>query len=276
MFKRFVPLCATTILALGFAGCNSAPIANDDSIATASQKSVEVDVIANDSDEDGDRMMVTKINQPENGSAAIKNDRTLAYTPNAGFSGQDQIEYTISDGDDDHLTAAVLNINVAPAPIDADRSSSSPASSQSDTVIMIPGAPRDTARDNDFAMAPGSKERDAKESGAKDGAKDTDLTLPASTPRGDIDSTGDWKSETVVIAPSAPTLVVRGPFRVKVMTWTSKEPVRFEVGPVDSAPSSALRERVPLRAGQVEYQVPEGKALFAEGEGSLTYSGLKR
>lgn len=260
MLKRFVPLCATTILALGFAGCNSAPIANDDSIATANQKTVEVDVIANDSDKDGDRMVVTKIGQPANGSAAIKNDRTLAYTPNAGFSGQDQIEYTISDGDDDHLVAAVLNINVAPAPLEA--AVTPPAAPARDTVIVIPSAPRDTARDKDFAMAPGTK--------------DADLTLPASAPRGDIDSSGDWRSETVVIAPSAPTLVVRGPFRVKVMTWTSKDSVRFEVGPLDSAPSSALRERVMLRAGQVEFLVPEGKALFAEGEGSLTYSGLKR
>jgi outer membrane protein OmpA-like peptidoglycan-associated protein len=77
---------------------NQAPQATDD------QFSVEVDsidnaldVLANDSDADGDTLTIVSVSEPANGQISISGDQLL-YTPDAGFTGSDSFSYTIDDG----------------------------------------------------------------------------------------------------------------------------------------------------------------------------------
>ena len=78
---------------------NDAPVAHDD-IATTQEDApvVTIDVLANDTDADNDRLMVISATQGSHGSVTINTDSTLTYVPNADFCGTDAFGYTVSDG----------------------------------------------------------------------------------------------------------------------------------------------------------------------------------
>ncbi|MGJ0490379.1 Ig-like domain-containing protein [Methylobacter sp.] len=85
---------------------NAAPVAADDSATTAEDTAVNIAVLDNDSDEDGDPLTVT-LNQPASGAATVNADNTVNYTPNANFNGTDGFTYTVSDGKGGSATATV-------------------------------------------------------------------------------------------------------------------------------------------------------------------------
>ena len=87
---------------------NEPPVANGDSATTAVDTEVTIDVLANDSDANGDPLTVTAVVVPLNGSAAISGGgTTITYTPNLGFSGDDSFTYTIG------TATATVSITVA-------------------------------------------------------------------------------------------------------------------------------------------------------------------
>jgi large repetitive protein len=99
---------------------NRAPVAVDDAATTQVDTTVTVDVLANDSDADGDALTVVSTTVPPNGAAAINADGTVTYTPNSGFSGTDAFDYTIEDGFGGAATATVNITIVAGPPVDLD------------------------------------------------------------------------------------------------------------------------------------------------------------
>jgi len=76
---------------------NQAPTAKDDTATTKYERAVSIDVLANDSDVDGDTLTIDSFSRPNNGSVKQENGK-LIYTPNNGFSGKDTFNYTITDG----------------------------------------------------------------------------------------------------------------------------------------------------------------------------------
>ncbi|GAB4160572.1 MAG: hypothetical protein Fur0021_32730 [Candidatus Promineifilaceae bacterium] len=99
---------------------NSDPVALPDTAATTESAPVDVDVLANDSDEDGDELMVIEVTTPAHGSAAVNPDKTIQYTPGPGFVGSDSFEYTISDGQGGLASAAVtVTVYNVPPVVDA-------------------------------------------------------------------------------------------------------------------------------------------------------------
>jgi hypothetical protein len=76
---------------------NTAPAAADDAAETNEGVAVTVDVLANDSDADGDALVIDAISQPGNGTAVLQ-DGAVTYTPAAGFVGIDSFTYTVVDG----------------------------------------------------------------------------------------------------------------------------------------------------------------------------------
>jgi 3-phytase len=86
---------------------NIPPVAVDDTISTAQDTAVTIEILANDSDPNGDTLTVASVTQPHNGSVAINADNTVTYTPNPDFTGQDSFTYTVSDGRGGQSTATV-------------------------------------------------------------------------------------------------------------------------------------------------------------------------
>jgi outer membrane protein OmpA-like peptidoglycan-associated protein len=97
---------------------NIAPVAADDSVSVESGEAADIQVLSNDSDEDGSSLTIISVSQPANGQVTINNDGTVTYVSNAGYEGSDSFTYTISDGDGGESTATVsvtvLSPNNAP------------------------------------------------------------------------------------------------------------------------------------------------------------------
>ena len=86
---------------------NSAPVAASDTSVTDQDVPVDIPVLANDSDPDGDSINVAAVSAPGNGDALLNADESISYTPVAGFSGIDTFEYTITDNEGGTATATV-------------------------------------------------------------------------------------------------------------------------------------------------------------------------
>jgi hypothetical protein len=91
---------------------NRDPVANNDSAATAGVP-VVINVLANDSDPDGDPLSIVNVTTPINGGSAVRTGNAVTYTPVGGFIGIDRFSYTISDGRGGTATALVT-VNVSP------------------------------------------------------------------------------------------------------------------------------------------------------------------
>jgi 3-phytase len=91
---------------------NSLPAARDDAQSTDEDTPVVVDVLANDSDIDGDPLTVTGLTQPTEGTATIV-EGGVQYVPDADANGTDQFTYTVSDGQGGTATGKVSMVVLA-------------------------------------------------------------------------------------------------------------------------------------------------------------------
>jgi subtilisin family serine protease len=92
---------------------NDDPVAANDSATTLIDSAAIIDVLANDSDVDGDTLAVSGVGTPADGTAVIEADGSITYTPEAGFSGADSFDYQISDGVGGSASATVTVAVVA-------------------------------------------------------------------------------------------------------------------------------------------------------------------
>ncbi len=90
---------------------NDAPVATEDSAQLYENTTIIIDVLANDSDVDGDSLSIKPIIDVEHGTVELTQDNKVKYTPDSDWNGQESFTYTIYDGDG--LTAeAQVNIHV--------------------------------------------------------------------------------------------------------------------------------------------------------------------
>ena len=75
---------------------NDAPIANNDSDSTVKNNPINIDVLANDTDPEGDTLTIISTTQGSNGTVSI-DGATVNYTPDTDFIGVDNFDYTIDD-----------------------------------------------------------------------------------------------------------------------------------------------------------------------------------
>lgn len=95
---------------------NNPPMASDDMATTEEDTPVVIDVLANDSDSDGNSLTITAVTQGDHGNTVVNNGATVTYTPDAGFTGSDEFTYTVSDGTDQVTATVMVTVTAAPAP----------------------------------------------------------------------------------------------------------------------------------------------------------------
>jgi hypothetical protein len=76
---------------------NAPPVAVNDGGSVASGSAVDLDVLKNDRDPDGDVLSIIDVQRPLNGEIRNLGDR-IRYVPDAGYLGSDSFEYTVGDG----------------------------------------------------------------------------------------------------------------------------------------------------------------------------------
>ena len=99
------------------AAVNDAPVAVADTTATDEDEPVTVDVLANDSDVDGDPLRIASVSQPGHGTARATADG-VEYAPDADWHGTDRFVYTAADGNggtaEAEVVVTVAAVNDAP------------------------------------------------------------------------------------------------------------------------------------------------------------------
>jgi len=98
---------------------NALPVLDNDAATTHMGEPVSgIDVLANDSDPDGDAFAVDSFLYEGNGTLIKNEDGTFTYTPPDGFVGQDSFTYTTNDSQigvsSDSATVTISVINALP------------------------------------------------------------------------------------------------------------------------------------------------------------------
>ncbi len=125
---------------------NDAPTAGSDTATTTEDTAAAVNVLANDTDPDGDSLAVTAVTQPAHGSATFTASG-VTYTPAANYNGADSFTYTISDGNGGTATGTVsVTITAVNDPPSAGADS---ATTAEDTAKSISVLTNDSDSDGD-------------------------------------------------------------------------------------------------------------------------------
>ncbi len=114
---------------------NRPPVARPDVARTVSGRPIDIPVLANDTDPDGDAIQIETIAaQPTFGTATVNVDGTIRYSPRLGESGSDRLRYTLVDANGDRAVGEVV-IGVLPA----DGENRAPTATN-DTFTVIAGS----------------------------------------------------------------------------------------------------------------------------------------
>ncbi|MEM8633002.1 MAG: Ig-like domain-containing protein, partial [Pseudomonadota bacterium] len=103
---------------------NDPPNAADDTASTAQGEPIIIDVLANDTDVDGEALtlnVVSIIDTIANAAISVNPDGTLLYQPDVGFTGFDEFDYVVGDEDGltdtGSVTVEVVSPTVLPTPV---------------------------------------------------------------------------------------------------------------------------------------------------------------
>jgi hypothetical protein len=97
---------------------NDAPVAGSDSASTDEDTPVTIAVLANDTDVEGDALVVDSYTDADHGAVVLNPDGSFTYAPDADYFGADDFTYTVSDGrggiDSATVSLVVNPVNDAP------------------------------------------------------------------------------------------------------------------------------------------------------------------
>jgi Flp pilus assembly protein TadG len=152
---------ATATVTVTVTSSNNPPLAVNDSATTPKNTAVVINVLNNDSDPDGDSLLITSISEVSNpfkGTIQITGGgTTVTYTPQNNNTGSYTFSYTISDGnggtDTANVTVTVTVPNNPPVAVDDS------AVTDQDTAVAINIGSNDSDPDGDaliFSIGPAS------------------------------------------------------------------------------------------------------------------------
>ncbi len=133
-------LSAPATISIAVTPVNDPPLAVDDAASVSEDVPLAVDVRANDSDVDGDPLLVSAVTAPAHGTAEIVvlgvDAGKVLYRPALDYHGPDSFSYTVTDGqggtDTASVTLTVAAVNDAPVARDV--------SARTDEDVAVPVA----------------------------------------------------------------------------------------------------------------------------------------
>ena len=123
------------------------PGAADDTAETDEDTPVVIDVLANDTDPDGDPLTVTEVSAPEHGAARITPNGAVEYTPRPDHHGTDRFIYVASGGAG-LIARAAVTVTVHPVD-DPPEADDDEAETAEDTPVAIDVLDNDSDLDGD-------------------------------------------------------------------------------------------------------------------------------
>jgi VCBS repeat-containing protein len=91
-------LSSSAIVSITVNPVNDPPVAVDDEAQLdANESSIDIPVLANDSDPENDALTPVVVDPPDNGELLVNGDGTITYTPYDGWSGDDSFTYQAKD-----------------------------------------------------------------------------------------------------------------------------------------------------------------------------------
>jgi len=244
---------------------NQDPQLADDSFNVEQDSSDNLlDVLANDSDPDGDSLSLVEVANPANGSASRSGDAVL-YTPAPGFTGIDSFTYTIEDGFGGRLSATVT-VNVQPlnAPPQASDDSAEAVSGRATQIDVLTN---DTDPDGD-PLSVVALTQPANGSAVKLGAGLSYTSAAGFTGTDNFtytveDSAGNRDTATV-------TVQVRDPGEPPQAMDDSAMVMMGQSVTIDVLANDLEPDGQPLTVARIEQPPPSGTATI-NADGTITY-----
>lgn len=114
---------------------NDIPVAKHDATATAVGMPIDIDLLANDVDVDGDQLTVASITLASNGLVLSTDNGTVRYTPGPGFWGVDHFTYTVRD-DHGGIAVGTVTVTVGYAPVAVEDSETTAEDTPIDIAVL--------------------------------------------------------------------------------------------------------------------------------------------
>ena len=111
---------------------NDGPVAVPDSANATEGIPTTLDVLANDSDPDGDPLTIASVTSGAGGAAVLNSDGSVTFTPDANFHGTATFTYTASDGS---LTSNTATVSITVNPVNDLTAGDDSAAGNEDTTI---------------------------------------------------------------------------------------------------------------------------------------------
>jgi hypothetical protein len=176
---------------------NANPIARNDRLATDAGSRLVIkpgDLLANDTDKDGDKLSISEVGKASNGKVELAKNGRIIFTPDKDFTGNASFEYTIDDGNKG-TGSATVTVNVKEA--------NSDPTAKNDRVAFVVPKPFQTIQ----------PERLLENDKDKDGDKLT-ITKVSNATRGEVELT---KSGEIIFTPNGDySKFARGTFEYTV------------------------------------------------------------
>jgi len=115
---------------------NGAPVAVADAGTTDEDSPVTLNVLANDSDPDGDSFLISSATKPNHATVKINDDNTITYMPELNYFGDDKFDYIIKDSND---KTAIATVTMTINPVnDAPTAAKDTVGTVLSTMVVIP------------------------------------------------------------------------------------------------------------------------------------------
>ena len=118
---------------------NESPVLTADTASTLNGESITIDVLANDSDPDGDTLTISAVGTPSTGDVTIV-DNELVYSPPAQAMGEITFSYDVTDGEKTVSSSVTITneqqITIAGIATDAPLSNSTVTATNNDGEVL--------------------------------------------------------------------------------------------------------------------------------------------